>query len=223
MKKTIIVLSMVMIAAMLFVSCDNKANEPEEKTYEIGETGPAGGYIFYDCDADNTEDGGAGEDGLMSSECGWRYLEAAAGDAVSASGYYGYAWGPDGKNYGTKPGIGEGKNNTAIILSQPKPTYTGNEEYKPEYYEAAKACGDYGDNTDHDDWFLPSKEELHLMYNVLKVEKKIGDFTNNQYWSSSENGTSAERCAVYFLNGSDNNISGGAGSFLHVRPIRQFK
>ncbi|MBP5168727.1 MAG: DUF1566 domain-containing protein [Oscillospiraceae bacterium] len=54
----------------------------EKKTvaeYAVGDTGPAGGYIFYDCDADNDDtNDGAGPDGLKSAACGWRYLEAAA-------------------------------------------------------------------------------------------------------------------------------------------------
>ena len=39
--------------------------------------GPTGGWVFYDCDADN-DSGNA--DGLRSEECGWRYLEAAPAD-----------------------------------------------------------------------------------------------------------------------------------------------
>lgn len=53
--------------------------------------GPAGGYVFYDCDADNNTNGTeAGPDGLVSTECGWRYLEAAPDDiSVEHSGDYG--------------------------------------------------------------------------------------------------------------------------------------
>ena len=43
--------------------------------------GATGGYVFYDCDFDNDEtNDGAGPDGLKSSVCGWRYLEAAPAD-----------------------------------------------------------------------------------------------------------------------------------------------
>ena len=42
--------------------------------YEVGGFGPAGGLICYDCDADNSS---GNKDGLISSECGWRFLEAS--------------------------------------------------------------------------------------------------------------------------------------------------
>jgi hypothetical protein len=35
------------------------------------------------------------------------------------------------------------------------------------------------------DWFLPSKDELDLMYQKLK-RNEIGGFSDDWYWSSSE-------------------------------------
>lgn len=51
--------------------------EYDYSLYSIGGIGPAGGYIFYDCDADNDN---GNQDGLTSSECGWRFIEAAPKD-----------------------------------------------------------------------------------------------------------------------------------------------
>lgn len=49
----------------------------ENFTVEIGSVGPAGGFIVYDVDADNDA---ATNDGLVSAELGWRFIEAAPAD-----------------------------------------------------------------------------------------------------------------------------------------------
>ncbi len=163
--------------------------------YSIGSTGPAGGWIFYDCDADN-DSGNA--DGLISSECGWRYLEAAPADLYYEYGGFG--------TIGSKTAIGKGKANTAAIINK-----LGAGGY------AAKACWDYEYN-DYDDWFLPSKDELNLMYVNLK-NKGIGNFKDDWYWSSSENDYD-DAWKQNFSNGAQNSY-GRYGSG-YVRPIRTF-
>lgn len=53
---------------------------------------------------------------------------------------------------------------------------------------AAKLCGDLEvihNGILYDDWFLPSKDELDLMYKNLKLNK-LRDFSRTGYWSSSE-------------------------------------
>jgi hypothetical protein len=129
--------------------------------YQIGDPGPAGGWIFYD-------------KGEFSD--GWRYLEAAPEDLAGT-----YAWGvyPD-EVLGTNTGIGTGKVNTQLIV----------EKYSDGSY-AANLCAALeiiNNGTTYDDWFLPSKEELNLMWTKLKVENGV-NFSNNFYWSSSENYT----------------------------------
>lgn len=57
--------------------CGEKRDVFIPRNYYIGETGPAGGFVFYDCDADNKS---GNSDGLVSTECGWRFLEAAPAD-----------------------------------------------------------------------------------------------------------------------------------------------
>jgi hypothetical protein len=68
-----------------------------EKTYKIGETGPAGGIIFYD-------------KGRVAD--GWRYLEAAP-----ANTEFTVVWGPDKVVAGTGTGVGSGKRNTQLIVA----------------------------------------------------------------------------------------------------------
>ena len=53
------------------------------RDYIVGDIGPAGGYIIYDCDADN-DSGNA--DGMISTNVGWRYLEAAPADLRLVNG-----------------------------------------------------------------------------------------------------------------------------------------
>jgi hypothetical protein len=124
--------------------------------YEIGEKGPAGGWIFYD-KGDN--DGG------------WRYLEAAP-----TSSEFKALWSANGSGVdGTETGIGTGKKNTQIIMEAS--LRTGQD------MPAARQCDrlKYGG---YEDWFLPSKVELGLMYLNLKTEG-IGGFSGEEYLSSS--------------------------------------
>jgi hypothetical protein len=139
--------------------------------FEIGDNGPAGGWIFYD-------------KGYYSE--GWRYLEAAPSDCIDPVPYFqGFPnliqWGETNKFLGTENKIGSGKANTLAIITGfgvfplNKPTY------------AAMACYDLTiTNNDfiYDDWFLPSIEELNMMYNNLE-SNNIGSFYD-MYWSSSE-------------------------------------
>ncbi|MDR3301841.1 MAG: DUF1566 domain-containing protein, partial [Spirochaetaceae bacterium] len=87
-----------------------------------------------------------------------------------------YAWASSAYSYieisGTAPDIGSGTVNTTTIL-----TIDANAP-------AAKACADYAYGG-YEDWFLPSKNELNLMWTNLK-EQGRGDFIDNEYWSSSD-------------------------------------
>lgn len=144
-------------------------------------SGPAGGYIFYDCDADN-DDGNA--DGLISTECGWRYLEAAPSDIIVDSkrsiifGYYRkssgglnlYVNGTDtySANDCTGTAIGTGESNTRMLVDAMGSfayKYVGGNGTTDVY--AAKICDDYSYGG-YDDWFLPSKDELCEMYKALR-------------------------------------------------------
>jgi hypothetical protein len=125
--------------------------------YVLRDTGPAGGLIFYD--KGNYSDG-------------WRYLEAAPSDQSTglpfAIGLY-TTW-PAGAS-GTA--VGTGQENTAIIVDA-----CGAGSY------AAKICDDLVIGG-YDDWFLPSKDEINNMFWELK-SLGVGNFTNDDYWSSSE-------------------------------------
>jgi len=123
--------------------------------YVLGDTGPAGGYIFYD---------------KNSYSDGWRYLEAAPYDQSAGTewGCYGVLIsGADGTAVGT------GEQNTIDIETGCATLGT-----------AADICANLSLGG-YSDWFLPSEDELNLMYVNLKLFG-VGDFADNNYYSSSE-------------------------------------
>jgi hypothetical protein len=132
--------------------------EFELLVYQIGDNGPAGGLIFYD---------------KGSYSDGWRFLEAAPASTEWAR----KEWGDDDVDRvrGTGTDIGKGQSNTTKIIAIQGTEYA---------YYAAQLC-DALHEGGYSDWFLPSKDELNLMYTNLKLYG-VGGFTNGSYWSSSE-------------------------------------
>jgi hypothetical protein len=70
----------------------------------------------------------------------------------------------------------------------------------------------------HTDWFLPSKDELNLMYENLKVAE-VGGFADFSYWSSSEYNASGA-WNQHFSGGSQN--PNGKNGTERVRAVRAF-
>lgn len=184
-----------------------------KKIYAEGDVGPTGGYIFHD-------------KGEYSD--GWRYLEAApeewlwlGRDPGAPFGHYRTSYGSENKMVGTDTGIGSGKANTqALVSTMGKKAFMDTSGLRKGLY-AAKIAFDYTmsvGGVTYNDWFLPSKDELHEMY--LKLYKKSkGGFSNAHYWSSSE--SDAEKAwAQYFVN-EDPKDSWRYDEFL-VRPVRSF-
>ena len=99
-------------------------------------------------------------------ETGKHGLIAAPGDQGQAK------WGCSETSIsGTSTAIGTGHANTTLIVNGCSEAGT-----------AARICNDLSMGS-YDDWFLPSKDELLLMYAQKKV---IGGFARHEYWSSSE-------------------------------------
>jgi hypothetical protein len=128
------------------------------ETYRIGGRGPAGGWVFYD-------------KGVVSD--GWRYLEAAPAETEFQA-----EWGAYERDVGgTSTAVGTGKRNTELIAA-----------YLRRIGESGKAAQlvaelTVGAGSAYDGWFLPSRDELDLMYRNLK-QKGLGGFSNEFYWSS---------------------------------------
>ena len=165
----------------------------------VGDQGPAGGYIFYD--KGNYSDG-------------WRYLEAApAGNEYTSKVWGGY--GTSVERTGTA--VGTGKSNTERIVAR----FGNAEPYKRKTDYAAKLCADLvvnKDGTVYYDWFLPSKDELDLIFQNL-YGNNLGGFSGDFYWSSSESDAS-NAWFQYFLNGDQEDYL--RGNDYRVRPVRAF-
>lgn len=103
-----------------------------------------------------------------NSKGGWQYLEAAPDEFGTAE------WGCD-HTFITEAGIaiGTGKANTEAILKK-----------CDEPGIAARKCAEYRGGG-KSDWFLPSKDELNLMCENLRVPGRL-TFNGNLYWSSTD-------------------------------------
>jgi len=178
--------------------CHNTDGTRTSFIYDIGDTGPGGGKIFY------------------RDETGFTLYQTAA-DTTGITAHYlevvpadmGVHWWASSWDYanidiaGTETAIGTGMKNTAIILSIDIDA------------PAAKACNDStaGGKTD---WFLPSKDELNELY----VQRNIfADLSSSSYWSSSQS-DSTSAWSQDFRNG--NQISNGKSGAPQVRAVRAF-
>ena len=161
--------------------------------YSVQDVGPAGGYIFYD-KGDYTD--------------GWRYMEAATEDFFNGIGY---SWGTDGVDVGADGyALGDGHINTINIVINDPASDT-----------AADRCVNYSINNGgiiFDDWYLPSDDELILMYSVLYLNG-LGDFIGDIYWSSSEISALAAR-GRDFVDGSAYNAT--KNNTVRIRAHRTF-
>ena len=163
------------------------------KPYKIGDKGPAGGWIFYD---------------KGSYSDGWRYLEAAP----KSTEWTDKQW-DSFKTLigGTETGIGTGQSNTTKIIDIQGTGHT----------YAAQLCDAlvYGG---YIDWFLPSKDELNLMYKNLKVNNNnIGGIaSDSHYWSSSA-GNGYNAWCQSFSSGHQN-YGNEDYYFVQVRAVRAF-
>jgi len=117
-----------------------------EVTYKIGDTGPAGGIIFYD---------------KGNNSNGWRYLEVAP-VAVEFQAQWSVR---STQVEGTQETIGSGKRNTQLIVEKFKQT-------SGEWDTAAQKADDLVFNK-FDDWFLPSKAELETLNGKIWLTSKM--------------------------------------------------
>jgi len=162
-------------------------------SYKIGDTGPAGGLVFYD---------------KGNSRDGWRYLEAAPASTEKTATITNNA---DNDVVGSRK-IGDGKDNTQKFMKVFEKKGGG-------INTAPWLCNDLNING-FNDWYLPSLDELLSMYNNL-YSKGLGGFKGTKYWSSYVNGW-WKVFAVDFSDGSEKDVSTLFDTKCQVRAIRQF-
>jgi len=194
MKKVILflVLSLTLSAVIGLVGCGG-SQTTLLLTYTVGDTGPAGGLIFYD-------------KGSYSDD--WRYLEAAPSDQSTGMQWHNGTYVVTGAA-GTAIGTGQA-NTTAIVTIQGAGNY------------AAQLCNDLTEGG-YSDWFLPSKDELNLMYTNLEVYGVGGfadDYYTSDYWSSSEY-DAPNAWGQYFANGNQY-ANYSKNLYERVRAVRAF-
>ncbi|MEI8095123.1 MAG: Ig-like domain-containing protein [Spirochaetales bacterium] len=186
--------------------------------YAIGDTGPAGGIVFYDAVAAL----GSGAT-FLANNVAYRYLEAAQVNVGSNNeAYFPHVqWASVPGAQGTE--IGAGKANTAAIVAY----YGTNDTY------VVRDCKYYvfGGKTD---WYMPSKDENHLLYTNL-ILNGFGTFPSmptsfNGYWTSSmdldagagmDNVWAEYMDASGYVQGPAEGLHGPSGSYW-ARPIRAF-
>jgi hypothetical protein len=170
------------------------------RTYRIGDTGPAGGIIFYD---------------KGNNSGGWRYLEAAPLELEFQAPWCVRS----GMVDNTRSDIGSGKQNTQLIAEKLR-------QAGGEWDSAAMRIIEL-DYNGFSDWFLPSSGELDQMYGILK-RRNLGDFADNWYWSSTEYRQGQDLGWGVFVQNFTNsdvavalNVNGSRSRVINVRPIRQ--
>ena len=151
---------------LLISSLIARMSPRHERSYQIGDVGPAGGIIFYD-------------KGRFSD--GWRYLELSPSDYEFRA-----EWGAFGHNIlGLSNVVGAGRRNTRIIV-----------EYLNQIGETGKAAQIVSELSinGYTDWFLPSEDEIGLLYDRVRRNLHIIPelvnyvvFFDIFYWTSNQN------------------------------------
>ena len=166
--------------------------------YGVGDTGPAGGTIFY---VDLTRS--AGSQYFEAACAGWYDGTCGGNDLNDPT----LAWGnsPLAISGADGTAIGDGEQNTTDIVTCCAETWRAGTDA----YDLV-----LGGQTD---WFLPSKDELNQMYVQINA---IGRFLSRLYWSSSEVDGGYFAWMQAFYNGSQGIWLRGVQ--IYVRPVRSF-
>ena len=201
------------------------------RSCQVGDIGPGGGVVFYD--AGKTESWGryleASPASCQKSGLTWRIALPGKRGTKQLPMLY-PTWATAARQRIEAKRLGMGKANTALVIKQHKGLPQTSLDATAAGYANSLVCGG------KDDWFLPSKDELDTLYNVLALtdndltgNNSFG-FTRGFYWTSSEYNNETAWTQLWvdgqqfdrekWMNG-DPRKDGGFNPF-HVRPIRAF-
>ena len=102
-------------------------------------------------------------------------------------------WGCGTSLLNTSTALGTGAANTALIINSGSGCASAN--------AAAKLCDDYSvtvDGTTYSDWYLPSKDELQILYNNRAYYTNMGDDIVTPMFASSSESSATQYYAQFF-------------------------
>ena len=186
----------------------NGSSSSVKTAYNIGDEGPGGGIVFY-----YSEEGfDVYEPDGSVKRC--NYLEVSKTEVANVS-WCSRRGSSSCCSINTNEGVGFGKMNTYKIING---KHSGGVVSSTNC--AAKACAEYSTTqTTKGDWFLPSKDELNLLYKNLGT-RIMATASEAWHWSSSQ--------GDYNIGAWVQSFSDGSQSHYHkyytysVRAIRAF-
>lgn len=184
----------------VFAETDIGVAYSEQKSFRLaGYMGESGGVVVFD--KGQTSDG-------------WRYLEASR-EELTTSSYDNFVWNCNANanvHVNTSTDIGSGEANSTLMKSNCN--YTNN----------AGAMAFYLVQNGKSDWFLPSLEELKLVFDAY-MKRLIDMGLGRAYWSSSQasNSTAYEVESYQSMSSTFYRVDVvSKGNYRYVWPVRKY-
>lgn len=220
MQSFIFFIFAVFLSAPVFAACTDPDGVPGEVMYNqdhnIFQGCTKRGWVAFHTSLppDCPDIGDTCKDGtLYAGEINGHKLYVAAADAPSKRSWA-LQTGATGMGYCTSPytasSCNDGLSNTQLLKNH---VYT---------YPAAEYCADLDAHGYDSGWYLPSRNELEMVYTNLKAGKPGGThgfYNDSYYWSSSD--AAANSVRVRMFSGGVWTTTGKVSATERVRCVRQ--